>query len=111
MVDQTRPQFGPIQIGIIILTLATAIIHITLLFPNTLFILNGLGYIALLAALYLPIPQLAGNRNLVRWALLAFAAVTIIAWIAIGARGPLAYATKAIEVVLIVLLYMDSQQS
>lgn len=110
MVDQTRPQFGPIQIGIIVLTLATAVIHLTLNFPDTLFILNGLGYIALLAALYLRIPQLADYRNLIRWAFMAFAAITIIAWIAIGSRSPLGYATKAIEVVLIALLYMDLQQ-
>lgn len=110
MVDQARPQFGPIQIGIIILTLVTALIHLTLLFPNTMFILNGLGYLALLGALFLPIPQLAGQRNLVRWVFIAYTAITIIAWLAIGSRGTLAYVTKAIEVVLIVLLYLDSQQ-
>jgi hypothetical protein len=63
---------GLLQIGIIVLTLATAIIHLQLVFPSVLFILNGLGYLGLLGALYLPIPQLAGYRPLVCWALVGY---------------------------------------
>ena len=44
--------------GVILLTLIAAAIHLSLLFPDTAFILNGLGYLTLLAALYLPIPRL-----------------------------------------------------
>ena len=45
-----------IRIGVVLLTLTTATVHLSLLFPDPAFILNGLGYLALLAALYLPIP-------------------------------------------------------
>jgi len=102
---------GPLQWGIILLTIATAGIHISLLFPDVLFILNGLGYLTLLAALYLPIPALATYRHWVRWALTGFAALTIILWVIMGGRGPLGYIDKTIEVVLIVLLFIESRQA
>ena len=48
---------GPLRIGVILLTVGTAVIHLYLgLQGFPLFILNGLGYLALLAALILPIP-------------------------------------------------------
>lgn len=103
-------QFGGLQVGIIVLTLATAVMHFILIFPDPLFILNALGYVALLAALYLPIPQLGGYRPWVRWLLLGYTALTIVLWLAIGARGLYAYIDKAIEVVLIVLLWLESRQ-
>ncbi len=108
--DQTRIQLGPLQAGIIVLTLATAVIHFSLLFPDVLFILNGLGYLTLLAARYLPIPQLAGYRSLVRWVLLAYTALTVVLWVIMGSRDALAYLDKAIEVVLIVLLWIEGRQ-
>lgn len=109
--NQTKAQLGPLQAGVIILTLATAIIHFSLLFPDVLFILNGLGYLALLAALYLPISQLAGRRGLVRWALLGYTALTVVLWVIMGERGALAYVDKVIEVVLLVLLWLDGRQA
>jgi hypothetical protein len=100
---------GSLQWGIILLTLATAGIHFSLILP--LFILNGLGYLTLLGGLYLPIPALANYRPWVRWALLGFTALTVILWVIMGVRGPLAYIDKAIEVVLIGLLFMESRQA
>jgi hypothetical protein len=82
-----------------------------LIFPDTLFILNALGYVGLLAALYLPLPVVSDYRSMVRWALLGYTALTIVLWIFIGARGPYAYTNKAIEVVLIVLLWLESRQT
>jgi len=99
--------FGAVQIGIILLALATAIIHLTLSFPDPMFILNGLGYLGLTAALFLPLPFLTSRRNLVRYVLMGFTLVTIIAWVAIGMRVPLGYATKVIEIVMLVLLWLD----
>jgi hypothetical protein len=98
------------QIGIILLTITTAIIHFALAF-DWLFYANALGYLGLLALLYLPVPALARYRGIVRWLLIAFAAVTVVAWILIGMRGPLAYVTKAIEVLLIALLFLEGQQA
>ena len=102
------------QVGIVILTVATAIIHLTLVHSlmDIAFILNGLGYLALLAALYLPIPFFEGRHSLVRFALMGFAALTIIAWIAIGDKTWwLGYVAKAIEIVLIILLWLENQRS
>ena len=43
-----------IRIGVVVLTLIASAVHLSLLFPYPAFILNGLGYLALLTALYLP---------------------------------------------------------
>ena len=100
-----------LQVGIVLLTLATALIHLQLAFPDPAFILNGLGYLALLAALYLPIPQVAPYRNLVRWALVGYAALSIVLWIFLGARTPIGYIDKAIELSLIALLLLDARNA
>jgi hypothetical protein len=73
-------RFGLLQVGIVILTALTAVIHLYLGFSynDTLFILNGIGYLVLLAALFLPIPFARDHRGLVRWALIGFAALTIV---------------------------------
>jgi hypothetical protein len=110
MTNQVRAELDPLQVGIILLTLITAVIHLSLVFPSILFILNGLGYLALLGALFLPIPQLTGYRALVRWALVGYAALTIVLWILMGSRIPIAYVAKVDEVILIVLLWLDSRQ-
>jgi hypothetical protein len=107
---QQKVQIGALQWGIIILTIATAVIHISLAFPDVIFILNGLGYLGLLAALYLPLAFLADYRSLIRWILMGYTALTIILWVIFGARTPLAYVDKAIEVVLIILLWIESRQ-
>ena len=98
-----------LRIGIVILTLGTALIHLQLNFPDPVFILNGLGYLGLLAALYLPIPQLEQRRNLARWALVGYTALTILLWVLVGARTPIGYADKVIEVALIVLLVLEAR--
>ena len=97
-----------LRAGIVLLTLATAVIHLQLAFPDPVFILNGLGYLALLAALYLP--QLASYRNLVRWILVGYAALTVLLWILVGARTPIGYIDKAIEVALISLLLLEARR-
>jgi hypothetical protein len=100
-----------LRVGIVLLTLATALIHLQLAFPDPAFILNGLGYLTLLAALYLPVPRLARYRNVVRWVLVGFTALTIFLWVLLGARIPIGYVDKAIEVALIVLLLLEARRS
>ena len=81
----------PRHYAIILLVLATAFLHFGAaldreLFPegpDPLFILNGLGYLGLLGAYFLPIPFFQTRHKLVWWALVAFIIVTIIAWLAI----------------------------
>ena len=75
--------------GIIIAALITAVLHLAAAFdkqlfpdsPDPLFILNGLGYIGLLGAYFLPIAFFQQKHNLVRQGLIGFAILTIAAWI------------------------------
>jgi hypothetical protein len=101
----SRPLVIALRIAVVGLTLATAQIHLTLGGP--MFTLNALGYATLAAALVLPGP-IARIRWLTRYALIGFTAVTIIGWLAFGARFDLAYIDKAIEVVLIGLVLVES---
>ena len=105
-----QTKLGPRQIGILLLGLATAGIHFSLLFPDVMFILNGLGYLALLAAYFLPLPFAKDNRGLVRWAFIAFTLVTILAWVFIGTRSTIGYVDKLIEVALVILLFLDGRK-
>jgi hypothetical protein len=106
-------------VGIFLLTLATAVIHLFLAFSAIpyyglnvgvmLFILNGLGYLGLLAALQLPIPQLTRFRSAARWALVGYAALTIVLFFLMAPwYDIIGYVDKAIEVVLIALLLADA---
>ena len=110
---ENRIRISGVQIGIILTALATAVIHFSLLFPDALFILNGLGYLILLGAYFLPIDLAKKYHHLVRWLFIAFTFVTILAWVAIGDKswpaGSLGYVTKLIEIALIVLLLIDRQ--
>jgi hypothetical protein len=103
---------GTLRIGVIVLAVATAAIHLYLglTVGLALFVLNGLGYLALVSALYAPIPQLASYNNLVRWALIGYTALTIVLWLAIGERNLIGYADKLIEVALIALLLIERRQ-
>ncbi len=96
---------------IILLAIATALVHFSLIFPDTVFILNGLGYLALVAALYLPLPQLIEHRAKIRWLFMAYTALTVLLWVFMGARATIAYIDKLIEVVLIILLWIKSQKA
>ncbi len=79
------------QYGIIVLVLITAGLHLAAAFdkvlfshgPDPLFILNGLGYLGLLGAYFLPIPFFQKQHKLAWGALFAFAIVTIVAWLVI----------------------------
>jgi len=105
-------RLGPLQWGIILLTVATAVIHLYLgiRFSGPLFILNGIGYLALLAGLYLP--QFSNYRSIIRWALILFTATTIIAWVIVARAqpSPLGIADKLIEAALIVLLFIEGRR-
>src|SRR5690349_2776493 len=84
-------KFTARQIGIILTALATSALHFAaaldkVLFPagpDPLFLLNGVGYLGLLGAYFLPIPFFQDRHKLVRWALIGYAILTIVAWIVI----------------------------
>jgi hypothetical protein len=99
-----------IHVGVIVLTLIAAAVHLSLLFPDPAFILNGLGYLTLLAALYLPIPRLVPYRRVVRLVLMGYATLTILLWVAIGERNLLGFSTTADEVALVILLLVEGRR-
>ena len=78
-------------IAILIAGLITAVLHLAAaldkqLFPDgpdPLFILNGLGYLGLLGAYFLPISFFQKKHELVRKGLMGFAVLTIVAWLVI----------------------------
>ena len=107
---RTQTRFGWVQVGIVILALATALIHFSLSLSmgfDLLFTLNGLGYLALLAALFLTIPFLSRYRPILRILMILFTLVTIVAWVFLGARNTIGYVDKLIEVALVILLWLD----
>ena len=110
-----RSMFGPVQIGIVILALATALIHFSLSILmgklDLLFTLNGLGYLSFLAALFLPLPIISRYRPLVRIMFIAYTLVTIAMWFAFGERNALGYTDKLIEVALVALLVLDRSRA
>ena len=99
--------------GIFLLALATAVIHLYLglSFGNTLFVLNGLGYLGLLAALQLPIPQLARFRPIARWALVGYTTLTIVLYFIDNPGMTIGYVDKVIEAALISLLLVDAYRA
>jgi bacteriorhodopsin len=110
-----------LRTSIIVLTLITALIHLILLNlgfirttgrPDLLFTLNGLGYLGLLGVFLINPVFLARQRRLFHYVFMAFTAVTIVAFLAMGGTGfggrpfnPLGWATKVVEVLLILALW------
>lgn len=118
------------QYVIILLVLATAILHLAAAFdrvlfpdavPDLLFLLNGLGYLGLLGAYFLPIPFFQQRHKLVWQVLFVYVIVTIVAWLiiwvginVIGHGVPFfsrdsiyGVPAKIIEVILLSLLSRD----
>lgn len=77
----------------------------------TLFLLNGICYLVLVTALYLP--ALSRYQPIVRWLFIGFAALTIVMYFLVnGFRlNPLGMFDKIVEVLLIVLLLIDGRQA
>lgn len=101
-----------LRVAIVILTLATASIHVLRSqTAGVLFMLNGVGYIVLLISLMAKLPFLVGHQRPVHYVYLGYTAVTILAWVAFGQKslsdplGPIGYTTKAIEVLLMAALW------
>ena len=76
-----------------------------------LFLLNGLGYLVLVTALYLP--PLYRYRRIVRWLLIIFAAVTFLLYFLVnGFRlNPISIIAKSAEIALIILLLIEDRQT
>lgn len=103
--------------GILLSGLATALLHLSL-FPRMgpdPIALNGLGYLALLGAYFLPIPFFQQRRNLVWWALMGYTALTFVLWVIMGdktftfdfSNAAIGYYAKAAELFLMGFLLAD----
>lgn len=128
-----KVKLTPRHIGIILAALATAILHLlaafdTVLFPpghwpDPLFILNGLGYLGLLGAFFLPIALFQDRHKLVRWGFIGYAILTIVMWVWIwviqyviiagepffGRDSWYGVPAKIAEVILVALLWTDRE--
>ena len=115
---------------VIILVFATAILHFAAAFdrvlfpdgtPDPLFTLNGIGYLGLLGAFYLPIPFFQQRHKLVWQVLFGYIILTIVAWLVIwvgmnviaqgvpffGHDSVYGVPAKIIELVLLYLLWQE----
>jgi hypothetical protein len=116
------------QSGIVLLTVFTAILHLAAAFdkvlfpsPDPLFILNGLGYLGLLGAYFLPIKFFQDRHKLVWQVLFGYIILTIAAWVFIwviqyviiqgqpffGHDSIYGVPAKIAEVILLSLLWSD----
>ncbi len=106
-----------LQWVIVLLTLATAIIHFALAAGNwgtgllpIMFALDGVGYILLIVLLYFS-GRSGTGRSTIRWILIFYTALTIILYFVFNGgdsfSSALGLATKAIELLLIILLLLD----
>ena len=103
------------QYAIIGLTLLTAFIHLFLGVNDLLLFLNGLGYLALLVALYTPQPALLLKfRQPVYWALISYTLLTIVLYFVAhpwglegGSFDKLGLGTKVVELALVGLAYIE----
>jgi hypothetical protein len=109
------------HIGIIVSTLATALLHLSLFthlgFTDPIF-LNGFGFLGLLGAYFLPIPFFQEKHKLVWWALVGYTVLTIVLWVILGDKNfvpgttsAIGYYAKAAEVILLVFLWSDKPAS
>ena len=118
----TRAGISPVGIGIALLALGTAGIHLYLfliegflgngkMLPiyQLLFVGNVLAYATLAAALLLS--PLARVRSLVRVALVSVAVASIASYFYVGVLDATGHIDKAIEVLLILLVVVDAATS
>ena len=95
--------------AIIVLSVITAVIHLTRIGAGIPFLLNAVGFLVLGAAVYFEPAFLAGRQRLVQYALMAFTVITILAWVAIGDKslpdGLTGYIAKIDELLLLAAVF------
>ncbi len=105
-----------LRIAIIVLTLATAVIHLMLNLGGIqpAFLANAIGYVALLVVFFkwIDLPFLKGREKWVWYVYMGYTAVTIIAYFAINPTpftNAFGLVDKAIEVLLIAALWLHKE--
>ncbi len=99
--------------GIIAGGLLAAYFHLVL-FPDPGFTLNGLGYIGLLGAYFLPIAFFQQRHKMVWWGLVGYTLLTIVLWAIMGNKqfvagttSAIGYYAKTAEIFLLAFLWAD----
>jgi hypothetical protein len=121
--DTTSPtrsslKLRPRHYGIILFTLATALLHLSLFaelgYKPDPIVLNGFGYLGLLGAYFLPIAFFQRRHKLVWWALVGYTILTIVLWVILGDKqfvfgtySATGYYAKAAELLNLVFLWLD----
>ena len=121
---EARPRTGPVQVGVVLLALVTAGIHIYLfliegflgngnMLPiyQLLFVGNFFAYVTLATALLLPLSPLVRVRPVIRMMLISIAVASIISYFHVNVRDTLGDLDKVIEVLLIVLVTVTAGMS
>ena len=121
---EARQSIGTVQVGIALLALGTAGIHLYLfliegflgngkMLPiyQFLFVGNVLAYVSLSAVLVLPLSPLERVRSLVRVLLISIAVASIASYFYVGVLDAVGHIDKAIEVLLILLVTADAATS
>ncbi len=113
-------KLSPKQIGILVSGLATAFLHLYLFTKMGLdpIVLNGLGFIGLLGAYFLPISFFQQKHKLVWWGLVGYTVLTIILWVILGNKSfvfdmstpAIGYYAKVAELFLLGFLWADKDQ-
>jgi hypothetical protein len=120
----TRAVEFPVRIGVALLALGTAGIHLYLFLVEgflgngemlpiyqLLFVGNVFAYATLAALLLLPLSPLARVRSFVRVALVSIAVASIASYFYVGVLDAVGHIDKAIEVLLILLVAADAATS
>ncbi|MDQ3363625.1 MAG: hypothetical protein M3534_18570 [Actinomycetota bacterium] len=121
---ETSAGISPVRIGIALLALGTAGIHLYLfliegflgngeMLPiyQLLFVGNVFAYVTLATALLLPLSPLARVRSFVRVVLISIAVASIASYFYVGVLDIVGHTAKAIEVLLILLVTVDAATS
>ena len=105
----TNRKLGILQYVVLLLAIATAAIHFSLMLPkiDPMFTLNAIGFIGLAVALYFPLPILKNYPKHVRIFFIGYTLVTIFLWILIGQRSMVGYLTQVIEILLVFSLFIE----
>ncbi|MBN1371609.1 MAG: hypothetical protein JW987_06685 [Anaerolineaceae bacterium] len=106
-------KIGKLEWVMIAATAITTVIHLVLGFQYTdvLFLLNAAGFVGLLGAYLLPWDFLDRFRQLARWALAGYSALTIVLYVMMnGSLNPIGITSKIAEVVLLLTLMFDPKK-
>ena len=119
--EESGVSFSLKQCGIALFALATAFLHLFLFtrFGADPIVLNGLGYLALLGAYFLPVPLFQQNHRLVWSALLGYTTLTFVLWLIMGEKtfafdfsnAAIGYYAKTAELFLMGFLWADKTSS